>query len=121
MSDENQDKIDQAETAARAWLALVDDGDYAAAWKSASAYMRGVVTKRGLRRSLRAARSPLGPVENRTLAGAEYRTSLPGAPDGQYVVIQYSSSFANKREAGERITPVLEPDGQWRVSGYYIT
>ncbi len=49
-----------------------------------------------------------------------YATSLPGAPKGQYVVVQYKTSFANKPSAIETITPMLEKDKKWRVSGYYI-
>ena len=49
-----------------------------------------------------------------------YATSLPGAPDGEYVVIQYKTSFVNKKDAIETITPMLDKDGKWRVSGYYI-
>ncbi len=47
-------------------------------------------------------------------------TSLPGAPDGEYVVIQYNTEFENKKVAIETITPMLDDDGKWRVSGYYI-
>ncbi len=47
-------------------------------------------------------------------------TSLPGVPDGDYVVIQYEASFENKRSAVETITPVLDEDGAMRVAGYYI-
>ena len=46
--------------------------------------------------------------------------SLPGAPDGEYVVIQYATTFENKKSAIETITPMLDGDGKWRVSGYYI-
>jgi len=35
-------------------------------------------------------------------------------------VIQYESVFANKKSAVETVTPMLEPDGTWHVSGYYI-
>lgn len=49
-----------------------------------------------------------------------YMTSLPGAPDGEYVVVQFETSFTNKKAAAETVTPMLENDGQWRVSGYYI-
>jgi hypothetical protein len=45
---------------------------------------------------------------------------LPGAPDGEYVVIQFESSFEKKKSAVETVTPMLEKDGKWRVSGYYI-
>jgi hypothetical protein len=49
-----------------------------------------------------------------------YKTSLPGAPDGEYVVIQFGTSFENKKTAIETVTPMLDKDGKWRVSGYYI-
>jgi hypothetical protein len=46
-------------------------------------------------------------------------SSLPGAPDGSYVVIELSTSFEKKAEAIETVTPMLE-EGVWRVSGYFI-
>ena len=69
---------------------------------------------------VRAARGPLGKVASRKLKSAQYKTSLPGAPDSKYVVIQYDTSFENKRSAVETIVPTLDKDGQWRVSGYFI-
>ena len=47
-------------------------------------------------------------------------TSLPGAPDGEYVVIQFDTSFTNKKVAVETVTPMKDEDGIWRVSGYYV-
>jgi hypothetical protein len=44
----------------------------------------------------------------------------PGAPDGKYVVIRYETSFRNKKAATETVTPMLDADGRWRVSGYFI-
>jgi hypothetical protein len=35
-------------------------------------------------------------------------------------VIHYQSSFEHKKSATETVTPMLDNDGQWRVSGYYI-
>jgi hypothetical protein len=46
--------------------------------------------------------------------------SLPGAPDGEYVVIQFKTAFENKKFAIETVTPMLDGDGKWRVSGYFI-
>ena len=65
-------------------------------------------------------RTPLGSVISRTLKSQQYLTTLPGAPDGEYVVIQFDTSFTNKASALETITPMLDKDGAWRVSGYYI-
>jgi hypothetical protein len=65
-------------------------------------------------------REPLGKTVSRTVKSMQYTTTLPGAPDGEYVVIQFDSSFTNKKTAVETITPMLDKDGMWRVSGYYI-
>jgi hypothetical protein len=35
-------------------------------------------------------------------------------------VIQFETSFANKQRAVETVTPMLDTDGAWRVSGYYV-
>jgi hypothetical protein len=43
-----------------------------------------------------------------------------GAHDGKYVVIQLDTVFAGKSSAVETVTPMLDPDGIWRVSGYYV-
>lgn len=56
----------------------------------------------------------------REVASAKFTTTLPGAPDGEYVVIQFSTSFDNKQSATEMVVPMKEPDGTWHVSGYYI-
>jgi len=69
---------------------------------------------------LYATRDPLGKMLSRKLKSATYTKTLPGAPDGEYVVIQYESSFEHKQSAVETVTPMLDKDGKWRVSGYFI-
>ncbi len=116
----NQAAVEQATKAAAAWLKLLDDGDYQACYQQASQIVKDHLSEDGFVRQFSAARKPLGAVVSRNLKVAQYATSLPGAPDGQYVVIQYDTSFANKKSATETVTPMLDHDGQWRVSGYYI-
>ncbi len=70
--------------------------------------------------SEQAVRKPLGQTVSRVLFSKRYHTSLPGAPDGEYVVIQFNTSFENKKSAIETVTPMKDEDGKWRVSGYYI-
>jgi hypothetical protein len=70
--------------------------------------------------SLESVRKPLGQNLSREVKSKEYTTSLPGAPDGEYVVIQFKSSFTNKKSAIETVTPMRDSNGIWRVSGYYI-
>jgi hypothetical protein len=115
-----QDKNEAAKKDAESWLAVVDKGDYAASYDEAASIFKLAITKEDWLQKVRAARGPLGKVISRKLKRAQYETSLPGAPDGEYVVIQYDTSFENKRSAVETITPTLDKDGQWRVSGYFI-
>ncbi|HEY5894810.1 MAG TPA: DUF4019 domain-containing protein, partial [Chthoniobacterales bacterium] len=57
---------------------------------------------------------------SRKLKSAKYTKTLPGAPDGEYVILQFNTTFANKKEAVETVTPMLAQDGKWKVSGYFI-
>jgi hypothetical protein len=106
--------------AARAWLSLVDGEQYEESWENAAQLFRGAVEKEQWTQVMTSMRKPFGKNLSRTLKSKRYRTSLPGAPDGEYVIIQFKASFANKKAAIETITPMLDPDGQWRVSGYYM-
>ena len=115
-ADSDQPAID----AANAWLALVDAGKDADSWTSAASLFKKAVTKEQWTAQVQAARQPLGALVARKVSTHTAATSLPGAPDGHYVVIQYESVFANKKSAVETVTPMLEPDGTWHVSGYYI-
>ncbi len=116
-----QQKPEQlAQQSAESWLALVDSGKYADSWRESSSLFKAAVTKEDWEKALRATRDPLGKVLFRRLKSATYSTTLPGAPDGQYVVVKYESSFEHKQSAIETVTPMLDKDGTWRVSGYYI-
>jgi len=114
------DQETEAVTAAEGWLALVDAGKYGESWKAASGYFKIAVPQGQWEQSLKAVRNPLGKLVSRKLLSKTYMTSLPGAPDGEYLVIQFETSFQNKKSAIETITPMKEKDGKWRVSGYYI-
>ena len=118
--EEHADARRQALAAARAWLVLTDEGKYAESWEAAAGYLKKAVGKGDFVKSLEAARSPLGKMISREVESEQFSTRLPGAPEGQYVVIQFKTSLANAKSAVETVTPMLDKDGQWRVSGYYI-
>jgi Protein of unknown function (DUF4019) len=105
--------------AAKSWLATVDAGDYGKSWEDAATLFRRAVTKEAWVKAVSAARAPLGKVTSRQVRSSQYTTSLPGAPEGHYVVIQFDATF-EKRKAVETVTPMLDEDGVWRVSGYYV-
>ncbi len=116
-----QQKPEQlAQQSAESWLALVDAGKYDESWQEATQYFKGALAKEDWQKAVQGIRDPLGKMRSRKLKSATYKSSLPGAPDGEYVVIQYASSFEHKQEAVETVTPMLDKDSKWRVSGYFI-
>jgi hypothetical protein len=116
----DQTKKEAALIAAENWLALVDGENYAGSWQNAAAYFKRAVSENQWTQSMTAFRRPLGKVLSRTLTSENYTKTMPGAPDGEYVVIQYRTSFEHKAASIETVTPMLDTDGIWRVSGYYI-
>lgn len=119
-AQEAAEAVKAAVPAAQEWLKLVDAGKYGDAWDAAAPYLQKAVSKEQLVGPLQANRSPLGKVLGRKVMSAVLTTSLPGAPDGQYVVIQFETTFENKRQAVETVTPMKDQDGKWLVSGYFI-
>jgi hypothetical protein len=106
--------------AAEKWLAVIDEGDYSQSWKDAAAFFQAAVTEPAWQDAMESVRKPLGGLVSRRLKSAQPATSLPGAPDGEYVVMQFESSFAAKKTAVETVTFTRGKDGAWRASGYYI-
>ncbi|WP_319522052.1 DUF4019 domain-containing protein [uncultured Desulfosarcina sp.] len=114
------EKKESAIASAEKWLSIVDNGNYAESWQEASEFLKQAVTRDQWEQAVQSVRKPLGKRVSRELIRAAYTTSLPGAPDGEYVVIQFDTSFENKKSGIETVTPMLCKDGKWRISGYYV-
>ncbi len=116
----NSEAENAALKSAKAWLALVDSEKYEESWDEAAEYFKGAVPKEQWQQSMQSVRKPIGKNISRKLQSKLYLTSLPGGPDGEYVVIKFDSSFENKKNALETVTPMLDKDGKWRISGYFM-
>ncbi len=114
------DASQAAVRAAENWLPLIDDGSYLQSWQEAGRFFRSAVTAPSWTTAMESFRKPLGHLISRKLQSAQPVTSLPGAPDGEYVITQFDTSFANKKSAIETVTFVLEKDGSWKTAGYFI-
>lgn len=108
--------------AALSWLELVDKGQYAESWDTASGIM-----KKGLRNvgnfiaALENERESIGKFVSRQVRSTGYTQQLSGYPPGEYVIILFKAFYENKEEAiEEAVIMMLDSDGQWRVSGYKI-
>lgn len=104
---------------ATSWIALVDGQRWQQSWREAGTLFKSQVTEAQWASTVQSVRQPLGRVSSRTPQMITAATSLPGAPTGEYEVIQFRTSFANKRDAVETITVVREASG-WKVVGYFI-
>jgi len=114
------DNLKASTDAAQKWLALVDGGKYSESWDQASSFFKEKLTKEQWVQALNQVRAPLGKVESRQFKAAQFKTEVPNAPPGKYMIIQYQTKFANGGPTIETITPMVDKDGTWRVSGYFI-
>jgi Protein of unknown function (DUF4019) len=111
---------DLAQKSAESWLALTDSGKYADSWDEASSFFKSKLTKDKWVAMLQQVRTPLGAFHPRKLAVANYKKNPPNLPEGEYVILQFDSSFEQLPSATETVSMVLDKDGKWRVAGYFI-
>ncbi len=109
-----------AVSAAQNWLRLIDDGNFGSSWNGASTYFRGAISEQNWAASLAGVRKPLGKVISRRIAKTQSSNSLPGAPDGKYVVMSFKTVFEHKKAALETVTFMLDNDNTWKAAGYFI-
>src|SRR5262245_11095909 len=109
-----------AQAAARDWLVLADRGDGGATWDAAGKQFRDAISRERWTKSLAAVRDPIGPVTQRSMLSTRFRKKVPGAPEGDYALVLFRTSFAKKDDGREDVTLQHEADGQWRVVGYVI-
>lgn len=106
-------------TSATAWVGLLDAGRWDESWQSAGSLFRSRMPQSRWTSTIQPVREPFGTVSSRSMQSVTDATSLPGAPDGHYQVVQFKTSFANKNDATETVVLACEPSG-WKVSGYFI-
>jgi Protein of unknown function (DUF4019) len=108
-----------AQTSVDVWLALVDAERYGDSWDTAASIFRAALPRDAWLTAVQNARMPLGRLKSRAPNGAPSTAKPPRAPEGEYLVFQFSTVF-EQRAAGETVTAFKEPDGSWRVTGYFV-
>ena len=99
------EKTDAAVAAAKEWLAVVDSKEYKKSWHEAASFFKEHVKEKQWEEQISTVRGPLGKAVSRELIGTQFTTILPGAPKGEYVVIQFKTNFADKPNSVETINP----------------
>ena len=105
--------------AANSWVALIDAKRWNDSWSTAGTLFKSQMPQPRWASTIQPVREPLGSVSSRSVKSVTKTKSLPGAPDGEYEVVQFHTSFANKTDAMETVVLAHEASG-WKVDGYFI-
>lgn len=108
-----------AQSDARRWLALVDSGKWSESRDQAASMFKTQVTAEKWTALVEPIREKLGQQLSRTLKSAQRASTLPGAPDGDYVILQFTTGFAAMKDTTETVIMTREGD-DWKVAGYFI-
>lgn len=103
----------------KAWLEIVDSGQYDKSWDETANQTKLTASKKEWHKILDKTRKPLGSVKSRKVADIRTAKDPHNLLPGDYLVMIYKTSFANKESAYELVTLYLQ-DGQWRVLTYQI-
>ncbi|MBS0298642.1 MAG: DUF4019 domain-containing protein [Proteobacteria bacterium] len=112
--------LEKVESSARAWLGLIDSGKYKESWENASPLFKEKTAEAAWIKSITAIRTPRGAVNARYIATAGSTKSLSGFPDGEYVVLQFYTTFAEKGLALETVTLAKTQNDAWQIAAYEI-
>lgn len=109
-----------AQTAAEAWLELIDAEQYTESWNDAAPAVQEAVTAEQWADQVGSARQQVGALQERTVEAAESVMDPPNSPPGEYFILTYESTFANVPNATETVVTMKQEDGSWKVAGYLV-
>lgn len=93
---------------------------YEESWREAATTFRDAVSTTQWRSAVQEVRTSLEPIGSRQLKSRTFTTSLPDAPAGEYVVLEFETSATGGQRVIETTIATREPNGKWRVSGYFV-
>ncbi len=108
-----------AQRQALGFLGYLDQGRFADSYAYTGMLIRTQLDRDAFSTQIQKTRVGTGALQSRELIDSAYTTTLPDAPEGQYVMLHYHASFANRPDTVETVTLTLAK-GYWRVVGYYI-
>jgi Protein of unknown function (DUF4019) len=108
-----------AQRQALGFVGYLDQGRFADSYAYTGMLIRQQLDRDAFSTEIQKTRANTGALQSRELIDSSYATTLPGAPEGQYVVLHYHASFANRPDATETVTLAFAK-GYWRIVGYYI-
>lgn len=100
-------------------LRLLDSNETGAVWDGASTSLKQSTPRPAFIDGIKSLRDSVGELQSRTLKGVGFATDIPDSAPGRYAAAFFESRFA-QATVEEKVVLVMQ-DGQWRVTGYFIT
>ncbi|WP_394731261.1 DUF4019 domain-containing protein [Altererythrobacter sp. GH1-8] len=121
-SSQQQAKVDEPASLASAqeFLRFVDAGDWPGSWDAAGRYFQSQVTAVQWSAQVEPVRAPLGKVNSRVLSNVDRASSLPGAPEGEYEVLQFQTNFSEMKGGAIETVVMIQGESGWEVIGFFI-
>jgi DNA-binding CsgD family transcriptional regulator len=108
-----------AAAAARSWLLLVDAKRWEESWKQAGTLFQAQIGAEGWSAAVQPVRKQVGTLVSRKLKSATKHNSLPGAPAGEYEIVEFDTSFSTASSTVETVVLARESSG-WKAIGYFV-
>lgn len=105
---------------ANAFLDRTDAFDWQGSWDVSGGLFQSDVSASQWATQVAPVREPLGKVRSRSLASVERQSSLPGAPGGEFQVLQFNTMFENERGRSIETVVMMKGPNGWEVTGYFI-
>lgn len=124
---DHSEAVQAAKAAAADWLTLIDSRKYAESYDEMSAFARDNIGREDWVKVMNRTFARVGAIRTRDVILANYSTSFPKAPPGEYVVIRTkitSEKFPDNTVLellSELVVLVKDGTGSWKVYGYLVT
>ena len=115
--DPGSAEVAAAADSAEAWLRLVDDGNFQAAWAAGASTLQVSGSPRVLAAAVAEGRGRFEPPATRSLIGFRMVRNPPNAAPGDYVLLRYRARPTEGPVLIETVSTKLE-GSEWRVVGY---
>jgi hypothetical protein len=112
--------VASAQRAADAWLRQLDGAQYGLSWDNAASAFQHAMTRAQWITTIQKVQGQVGPLGARSLQHGQYTTTVPNAPAGEYVVLQYRTESAVASFVTETVVMVRDGARGWRVLGYTV-
>ena len=110
----------QAENQARGFLKQLDQGQNSESWQAMSDLFQTFNNQDHWQTRQQAIRTSYSSLLSRELKNVSYRTTFNLSPDGEYVIVQFRSSYQNKAESIETVVLDCSSGPECSIREYVI-